>query len=268
MDDNTNFTTDETFNSDSNCIEENIISDNDQNGKTIEANQTSNNDQKEKTVEESKQVTVVENFGELPISFPEIPKEIDENKAKRKRNIIKNAAGQTSDGKTLLGVRAVKAALGTDDTGTRIVISDMNDEDKVTENNKTYVNSPALIKVINEKIEQPRDALKVAEYKDSLQCLEAVRDNSNSVEKRAIQEVKNRKGQKRLKNQVKSTATHCNLSGEPLEDDAEMDHITRQADDPSKSLSEDNVRMVNKEIHKERHNSENAESKEWMDRNK
>ncbi|MEZ7205336.1 hypothetical protein [Pseudoalteromonas sp. DY56-GL79] len=225
-------------------------------------------EKKENVGNKGKDLKVVESLGTLPTNFPLIPSEIDQEKAQKKRSTIQKSSGQTADGKTLIGVEGVKAVLATDDTGTRIVVSDMDDDDKVIENGKTYVKTPAVIKVLNERIEQPRDALKIAELKDSIGCLEAVRDNSSSVQKRAIQEVKNRQGQKKLKIDAKLQTTTCALSGQPLDADAEMDHVIRQAEEPEKSLCIDNVRMVNKSEHRKRHREENAESKQWMENNK
>ncbi len=96
--------------------------------------------------------------------------------------------------------------------------------------------------------------------KDNERCLTALRDNSDSQTQRALQESKIRSEQKHLKSRKikRDGIEECQLSepGTPLEPDAHAHHEVRRADDPDLALDLDNIKIANKEAHKQHHKEE------------
>jgi hypothetical protein len=107
-------------------------------------------------------------------------------------------------------------------------------------------------------LQEPRDAYKHERLKDSEGCINALRDAPELEKRRLLAESAIRKALPKLKDEMlkRGNIDVCQVSGSPLEKDAEVHHIERQADQPSKSLDPSNLLLVNKEQHREIHDAE------------
>ncbi|OOG56384.1 hypothetical protein B0E48_09485 [Rhodanobacter sp. C03] len=145
--------------------------------------------------------------------------------------------------------------LATDNAGANQFYNDLSNEDKTQNGTTRYVATSALNKELSRRIQEPRDVYKLERLKDAELCVNTLRDDPKLEKLRALAESHIRKMQPKLKQQMlkAESITACQVSGEPLQPDAEVHHIVRQADQPDRSLDSTNHLLINKPPHREIH---------------
>lgn len=141
----------------------------------------------------------------------------------------------------------------------------MENEDKLELGEKKLVAASAVGKEISERIQEPRDTVQKERLRDSESCLNALRDSPDLEKIREVEESKNRKEKSKLKARkiAAENISACQVTGEPLETDADAHHIARQADKPREAINLDNIIVINKQPHREIH-AAGAESSEEL----
>lgn len=201
---------------------------------------------------------VVHSLESTPLDFPEPSIFVEPEYAQKTREVIQANSVRDNDGKTALNAKALPHALCTDIVGAKKFFNRLPNKDKFKVGNDRFVRTPALKRELDERIEKPYDAKKIEQMKENERCLTALRDNSESLRIRALNESKIRNEQRYLKKRKleQDNITTCQHSGEPLEPDAHAHHKERRADNPDLALDLDNIEIVNPSPHKEHHKKE------------
>ena len=201
---------------------------------------------------------VVHSLESTPLNFPEPSEYVEEEYAEKTREVIQKNGVREDHGKTALNTKGLQHTLCTDSVGAKKFYNRLPEKDKFKVGKERYVRTPALKRELDERIEKTYDAQKVEQMKENERCLTALRDNSESRTRRALQESKIRKEQRHLKKQKieRDGIDACQKSGKLLEPDANAHHIERRADDPDLGLDLDNIEVVNDEPHKQHHKAE------------
>ena len=199
------------------------------------------------------------------LHFPQTPDTVKPRAGEKIKTTIAHCAVRDAEGKTALDIASLPVVLGTDKPGAKRFYSDLENDDKFSAGGRHYVRLPALRKEVDVRIEQPHAADKRERLKHVSDCLSVVRDNPTSEQLRAVNEVAIRRGQKQLKQQkiARDGTTHCEMSGQPLQPDAEVHHEMRRADNPDLALNLDNLKLVNPQAHKEHHQKEQQEAESF-----
>ncbi|MDN8644349.1 hypothetical protein Q0S19_07735 [Stenotrophomonas indicatrix] len=208
---------------------------------------------------------VVHSAKDLNIIFPEKNKHISDGEASKNREIVKNNGAYTSDGRAYLDKVALPHLLATDQRGVNRIYNDLENADKLEVGAQNLVAVSAVNKVISERIQEPRDSLQKERLRDSEACVNAFRDAPELEKIREVEESRSRKEQPRLKEKKirAESITACQLTGAPLDPDADAHHIERQADKPRKARDLRNIVVANKSPHREVH-AEGAETPEEL----
>lgn len=198
---------------------------------------------------------VVHSAKDLSISFPEKNKHISDKEAEKSRELVKNNGAYTNDGRTYIDKNALPHLLATDKKGANRFFNNLEDEDKLELGNQNLASVSSVNKEISERIQEPRDTLQKERLRDSEACVNAFRDAPELEKIREVEESKNRKEQPKLKaKKIKAeNITACELTGAPLDPDADAHHIERQADKPRKARDLNNIVVANKLPHREVH---------------
>lgn len=177
---------------------------------------------------------------------------LTENDAKRTRKAIVKHGVVTSDAKLAYERDGIPAILGTDVPGANKFIAELPDEDLIRDGNKLYIRQPPINKELSRRIQEPRDAYQLERLRDSEKCINAVRDSPSLENRRVKQEALARKEMPRIKRQIIKNSDYC-ISGEPLQEDAEVHHVERVADNPDLALNIGNMKAANPHIHDQIH---------------
>ncbi|QET02562.1 HNH endonuclease [Cupriavidus pauculus] len=204
------------------------------------------------------QLPVVHSAETLDLKFPEAKDHITPEDASKTRTLITTGGVFTPDGKPYIPTSALAHLLATDKPGVNQLYNDLPNEDKMQDGHTRYIATPALNKEFSRRIQEPRDVYKIERLKDAEACVNAFRDNPELEKRRALVESHIRKTLPKLKQQMlkAENITACQVTGEPLQTDAQVHHIERQADQPSKSLDPDNLVLINKSPHQRIHDAE------------
>ncbi|WP_233238846.1 hypothetical protein [Bordetella sp. LUAb4] len=194
---------------------------------------------------------------DLNLQLPDAKDLITPEDASRTRELIREGGAYTPAGQALQATKGVAQYLGTDSAGAKKFYNDLPNEDKVQNGNVRYVTHSALNKEVSRRIQEPRDVYKLERLKDAEACLNAFRDHPELEKRRLLAESKIRRELPKLKQKMlkAENITNCQVSGEPLQPDAEVHHIERQADQPHKSLEPANLLLINKPPHREIHDA-------------
>lgn len=214
---------------------------------------------------EKKNLPVVHSAKDVTINFPEKNKHISEKEAERNRVLVKANGAYTGDGRAYICKDALPHLLVTDKKGANRFYNNLDEEDKLELGKKCLASISSLNKEISERIQEPRDTLQKERLRDSESCINAFRDAPELEKIREVEESKNRKEQANLKaKKIKAeNITACQLTGKPLDADADAHHIERQADKPRKARDLNNVIVANKLPHREVHDA-GAETSEEL----
>lgn len=203
----------------------------------------------------------------LAINFPKKNVHITDAEAKKSRDLVASSGEYAMDGRTFINKKALPHLLATDTPGVNRVYNDLDDEDKVELADKKLVSTPAVQKIISERLQEPRDTLERERLRDSEACLIAFRDAPELEKCREVEESKNREEQPLLKGKkiAAENITSCQLTGEPLAPNAHAHHIERRADKPRKARDLNNVVVINPEPHEEVHRNRAESPQELQD---
>lgn len=188
----------------------------------------------------------------LDVKLPAPPSILQPKDAARIRNAIMKHAAVTSDAKVLYERDGIAAILATDTPGVNKFVAELAEEEIVEDGDKVYIRQPSINQELSRRIEQPRDAYQLDRLRDAEQCINAVRDAPELENRRLKLESRNRKEMTNIKRQVLKNADAC-ISGEPLQDNAEVHHVERVADNPDLALDPNNLKAVNPHIHDQIH---------------
>lgn len=196
---------------------------------------------------------VVYSASELNIEFPKKNINITNKEARHSRSLIVSEGAYTSDGRAFVGSKSLSALLATDEKGAKRFYSNLNNDDKYENANKLLASVASVQKEISKRIQEPRDTLKREKLRDNEDCIKAFRDHPTLEKMREVEESKIRKQLPSLKKKkIKAESiTKCQLTETPLEEDCELHHITRRADEPRRSLDPNNAIIINKKTHTE-----------------
>lgn len=201
------------------------------------------------------QLPVLYSAENLDLRLPDAKDHITPEDASKTRALIETGGAFTQDGQAWLKTGTLPHILCTDKSGANQFYNDLSDNDKMQNGGTRYLTTSALNKELSRRIQEPRDVYKLERLKDAEVCLNAFRDNPELEKRRALAESKIRRELPKLKQQMlkAENITACQVSGEPLQPDAEVHHVERQADQPRKSLDPSNLRLVNKLPHQDIH---------------
>lgn len=204
---------------------------------------------------DEKNLPAVYSAKNLSISFPEKNKHISDKEAENNRNLVRNNGAYTSDGRAYIDINALPHLFSTDKKGVNRFFNNLEDEDKLELGNQNLASVSSVNKELSERIQEPRDTLQKERLRDSEACVNAFRDAPELEKIREVEESKNRKEQSKLKaKKIKAeNITTCELTGAPLELDADAHHIERQADNPRRARDVNNIIVTNKAPHREIH---------------
>ena len=213
---------------------------------------------------DKKNLPVLHSAQNLTITFPKENEHISDKDAKKNRDLIKKNGAYTNDGKAYIDKIASPHFLATDKNGVNRFVNTLENEDKLEQGEQRLVSVSAVNKEISERIQEPREIQK-ERLRDSESCLNALRDSPDLEKIREVEESKNRKEKSKLKARkiAAENISACQVTGEPLETDADAHHIARQADKPREAINLDNIIVINKQPHREIH-AAGAESSEEL----
>lgn len=202
-----------------------------------------------------KNLPVVHSAKDLTINFPEKNKHISDKEAERNRSLIQDYGAYTNDGRAYIDKNALPHLLSTDKKGGNRFYNNLENQDKLELGDQTLASVSAINKELSERIQEPRDSLQKERLRDSEDCINAFRDAPELEKIREIEESKNRKEQPKLKaKKIKAeNITACQLTGNPLDPDADAHHLERRADKPRKARDLSNIIVANKPPHREVH---------------
>lgn len=214
---------------------------------------------------DEKSLPVVHSAQDLTITFPAKNNHISNVEAEKNRCLIKEQGVYTNGGQTYIDKNALPHLLATDKKGINRLYNSLDNADKLELGQQQFVSVPAINKEISKRLQEPRDTLQRERLRDTEGCVNAMRDAPELEKIREVEESKNRKEQSNLKaKKIKAeNITACQITGEPLQPDADAHHITRQADEPRRARDLDNVLIVNKSTHQAIH-AASAESPEEL----
>lgn len=201
------------------------------------------------------QLPVLHSAESLDLKFPEAKDHIAPEDSIKTRALIQAGGAYTPDGKAYIDKSALPHLLVTDNAGANRFYNDLSNEDKTQNGTTRYVATSAVNKELSRRIQEPRDVYKLERLKDAELCINTLRDASELEKLRALAELRIRKMQPKLKQQMlkAESITACQVSGEPLQPDAEVHHVVRQADQPDRSLDPTNHLLINKPVHRAIH---------------
>lgn len=206
---------------------------------------------------DKKNLPAVHSAKDITINFPDKNKHITDKEAEKSRNLIQNKGAYTNDGKAYVDKDTLPHLFATDKKGANRFYNNLEDEDKLELGKQSLASVSSVNKELSERIQEPRDTLQKERLRDSEKCINAFRDAPELEKIREVEESKNRREQSKLKaKKIKAeNISACQLTGEPLEPDADAHHVTRRADKPRKARDLDNIVVVNKQPHGEIHTS-------------
>lgn len=201
---------------------------------------------------------------ELDLKFPD-NKYLEKSEKERIEKGIIEGGIATPDGKCYIGIKEIPKVIVSDKKAAARVYNNAENKYKLEDSTTKYLGVPELQKEISRRLEEPRSTLEREKLAHSERCLETFRENESSRKSRAIgadRIAKSRTtiGSKKIKEEK---IEHCELSGEKFNGNAEVHHIERVADEPSKALEHSNLIAVTDKIHDKIHN-ENAETPEEL----
>lgn len=214
---------------------------------------------------DDKNLPVVHSAENLTITFPKKNEHIDDKDAERNRHLIKKDGAYTNDGRAYVDTSALSHLLATDKRGVNRFYTKLDNNDKLELGSRRLASVSSVNKEISERLQEPRDTLQRERLRDAEGCVNAMRDAPELEKIREVEESKNRKEQPKLKaKKIKAgNITTCQLTGAPLDPDADAHHVERQADQPRKARDLNNIIVANKPPHREVH-AAGAESQEEL----
>ncbi|MDR2494855.1 MAG: hypothetical protein LBD24_06505 [Spirochaetaceae bacterium] len=205
------------------------------------------------------------------IDYPERPENIKpEEFDVIKDNIDKNA--YIIGNEIVLHQKGIPKTLSTDKKGANKFINDLEEDQKIKNENDIYVKLPPIQKELCKRIQEPHDPIKREKNKCNEKILIAVRDASELEHSRDCdhQRISNELPKLKEKKMRAENITKDDITGEPLKPNAVAHHIERKADDPKSALDMTNIAILNPETHIEGHknNFEGKENYEQFKKNK
>jgi len=212
---------------------------------------------------ENKNDIVIYKATNLTLNFPENDNKHIETKVEKTKKSIQNDSLYTSDGRVWTPKKSLPNMLATDSKAINRFYNDLNNDDKLENGSEKYVSIEATQKELSKRIQEPRDTNEKDRLKYSEKAIITLRDAPEIEKIREQFESHIRKELPKVKEKKRKLETEDYVTGNPLTQ-PEAHHIERVADNPRKALDENNIVVVNKEIHQEIHR-EDAESKEELE---
>lgn len=168
---------------------------------------------------------------------------------------------------TYVNQKNLKDILSTDVKGTQIMMNNATKSDIKTYGGEEYLSTPQINKELSARKEKPLPQLMREKLKYAQDCLETFSENPELNKMRSIESDRVAKGRSTIGKETikKRKSTVSELTGEPLEGDAEVHHKNRVADSPEEAFDEDNLVVLKKSEHDEFHKSEHLQNKEGFD---
>ena len=199
----------------------------------------------------------------LDVKLPEPPPILRAKDAERTRKAIMKHGAVTHDAKMVYERDALPAILSTDSAGANQVVAELAKGEYFRDGKKLFIYQPPINKELSRRIQEPRDAYQLDRLRDAERCLNSVRDAPELENRRLKLEARNRKEMAKVKQEALKNVSVC-ISGEPLNEDAEVHHVRRVADSPVLAVEPSNMRPANPPIHKLIH-AEQAHTPEALD---
>lgn len=204
---------------------------------------------------EQKNEISIRNASEFKIEYPDNHnlEEIEKNKIQDAIDKGGIAVGQ----KTFISEKSIPILLNTDIKGAQIVLNNVPIEEIKQYGEEDYLSSSQLKKEITDRSEQPRSTLEREILKYSEECIEAFSKNSTLEKERSIQADRIKKDRLSIgKKTIKKRNAHVSeMSGKPLNGEAEVHHKNRVADKPEEFSNPENLVILTRDEHKKFHQS-------------
>ena len=201
---------------------------------------------------DKKKEIVIHSTSELNINLPE-PNEYIKKEGQRTKDLVKSEGSYTPNGRVFIKKTALPHLLATDKKGGNKFFNDLEEEDILENGQDKYASVESVQKEASKRIQEPRDTIQKKRLKYTEQCLSAVRDAPEIEELRELEESTNRKELPKVKSKKRKAEQVDYVTGEKLTQ-PEVHHVERVADNPRKTLDENNLVVVNKDTHREIHN--------------
>ena len=201
---------------------------------------------------------------ELELEFPK-NEYLEKKETDRVENAILKGGVATGDGKCFVGLSQLSKVIVSDKAAAARVYNNADEKYKLENSKEKFLEIPEIQKEIARRLEEPRPALEREKLNHSEECLKTFRENEFSNKNRLIESDRIAKGRLTIgvKKIKKEKIEECQLSGEKFNGNAEVHHIARVADDPTKALDLENLIVTTDDIHKDIH-KENAETPEEL----
>jgi len=201
--------------------------------------------------EKDKNLPILHSAKDLTIQFPKPIKQIN-SAANKTKELIKNRAAYTPDGRLYINRRALSHLLATDLKGTRIFYNNLDEEDRLENGKDEYASVESVQKEASKRIQEPRDTLQRERLRYTEGCLKAARDAPELEKRRELDESQIRKELPSVKKKKLKAERVDAITGDPLTE-PEVHHKDRVADNPRRALDPDNLEVLNKDTHKHIH---------------
>lgn len=197
---------------------------------------------------------------DLELEFPK-NEYLEKKETDRVENAILKGGVATGDGKCFVGLSQLSKVIVSDKAAAARVYNNADEKYKLENSKEKFLEIPEIQKEIARRLEEPRPALEREKLNHSEECLKTFRENEFSNKNRLIESDRIAKGRLTIgvKKIKKEKIEECQLSGEKFNGNAEVHHIARVADDPTKALDLENLIVTTDDIHKE-----NAETPEEL----
>ncbi len=191
------------------------------------------------------------------IKYPE-SQYLDVKKQKKIQKAV-NDGGISIGVNTYISESELPKLLSTDRKGVTNIMMEIKspEEDLRMIGNTEYMSTPQLQKEISKRRQQMRSITEQEELRYSQECIDAFLSNEELSKKRAIEADKIKKNRSRIgTDTIKARrSTVSELSGRPLNGNAEVHHKDRIADKPERAFDSSNLTVMTKDEHAQYHKS-------------
>lgn len=199
---------------------------------------------------------VIREASTYEIKFPD-NEYLSKSQMKRIQGAVKKG-GVSIGNETYISDEELPKLLSTDRKGVTNIMMDAPPEDLRTIGDTEYMSTPQLQKEISKKRQQPRSLTEQEKLGYAMECVDAFSNNPELNKRRAIEAEGIAKERVSLGKKIikERQSTISELSGRPLENEAEVHHKDRVADKPERALDRTNLTVIRCDEHQEYHSSD------------
>jgi len=188
----------------------------------------------------------------LDIKLPEPSDLLRQRDVVRMQQAVTKNGAFTPDAKLAIERKGIPTLLATDQAGANKFVAELPKEQKIRDGNKLFIKTPSISQELSRRIQETRDGYQLEKLKYSEQCVNAARDTPQLENRRLKLESRMRREMPSVKREVLKNSEAC-ISGAPLQNNAEVHHVERVADNPDRALDKTNLKATNPPVHDKIH---------------